>query len=189
MMLKCSMRILVICALLSSAAVVACAQASQSVAEQANIALLKQSWRKFRHDISFRGFPPNPNNPFDVARPHIPDIITEYVYNVRVRNTGAQTIKIIGWDYVFVDPTNGTEVGRHHFQNEVRIRPNKQSALEGYTPSPPSKIVTVSALQHNAKNPFAERVEITCIAYKDGSVWRASMSDETACQPQRRRMR
>lgn len=189
MMLKYSMRILVVCVLLLSAAVVASAQASQSVAEQANIAMLKHNWRRFRHDLSFRGFPPNPDNPFDVARPHIPDIVTEYVYNVTVRNTSAKAIKIIGWDYVFVDPTNGMELGRHHFQNEIRIRPNKQSALEGYTPAPPSKIVTVSALQHNAKNPFAERVEITCITYKDGSVWRASGSDDTACQPQRRRVR
>jgi len=185
-MMKHRLRGLIVCACLLFAAVVASAQSSQSVAGQADVAPLKQSWRKFRHDISFAGFPPTPNNPFDIARPHIPDIITEYIYNATVRNAGARTIKAIGWDYVFVDPANGQEVGRHHFQNVVSIHPNKKSELEGYTSSPPSKIVTVEALQRNAKNPFAERVEITCLVYKDGSIWLASGADDSACQPQRR---
>lgn len=97
-----------------------------------------------------------------------------YRYKILVRNNGAKTIKLIDWDYVFLDPETQAEVERHLFTSEEKIRPGKEKELSVLTLAAPTKIVKSNALNKGYKDkpsPFVERIVLARIEYEDGSVW------------------
>jgi hypothetical protein len=114
--------------------------------------------------------------------PHAPILVTEYVYTLKLKNVGTKTIREVGWDYIFTDPTTQQELGRHHFQSEVKMAKGAQTTAVHSSPSPPTRVVTQSALKKNARNPFTERILITCLRYDGGSVWIADPSKGKDCQ-------
>jgi len=94
-----------------------------------------------------------------------------YRYKVSLKNTGAKTIKVIDWDYVFLDPETKNEIARHQFTSEEKIHPGKNKQLEVFILSPPTKTVSAKALDKKERTFFDERVEVARIEYSDGSVW------------------
>ncbi|HEX6728519.1 MAG TPA: hypothetical protein VF074_00835, partial [Pyrinomonadaceae bacterium] len=46
-----------------------------------------------------------------------------YVYEVKLRNTGAQGIRKVTWEYVFFEPGTETELGRRRFISKVNLSP------------------------------------------------------------------
>ncbi|MCS6805684.1 MAG: hypothetical protein RMM98_14330 [Acidobacteriota bacterium] len=97
-----------------------------------------------------------------------PPLRYAYRYRCTVQNTGTKTIKLIDWDYVFLDPETQAEVGRHQFTSEEKIGPGKKKDLEVFIKSPPGRIV--SANVYNSEG-LHERVVIVRVEYTDGSVW------------------
>ena len=94
-----------------------------------------------------------------------------YRYKLHVRNIGAKTIKLIDWDYVFLKTTDGSEIARHQFTSEEKIKPGSEKELSVFTLSPPSRAVSASALGKNGQPPFNEKVVVVRVVYTDGSVW------------------
>jgi hypothetical protein len=95
----------------------------------------------------------------------------EYVYEVKVSNTGAKAVRTLVWEYVLFDSDKGSEVGRHRFQSEARVAPGKSQTLVGRTSSPPSSVVDVKKTDKQMRGQYSESVVIRRIEYADGSVW------------------
>lgn len=94
-----------------------------------------------------------------------------YRYKVSVRNTGPKTIKAVDWDYIFFEPGTQTEVGRHQFTSEEKIRPGKNAELDMMILSPPTQTISAEALGKGKGAHFDEAVVLMRIEYADGSVW------------------
>jgi hypothetical protein len=94
-----------------------------------------------------------------------------YRYKVSVRNSGAKTIKAVDWDYIFFEPGTLTEIGRHQFTSEEKIRPGKNAELDMMILAPPTQTVSAEALSKGKGPHFDERVVLMRIEYSDGSAW------------------
>src|SRR6266566_5431908 len=172
---------------------------------QQDVLVIDHSWRSYRRDVSVKGVPegpssqtpiPNPtprtdnqpasisgsNQGLSIPPPHPPILVTEYAYTLKLRNVGTKTVRGVGWDYIFIDPTSQQELGRHNFQSLVKIGKGSQSTVIHSSTSPPTRIVSESALHRNSRNPFTEQILITCLKYNDGTVWIADPSRQHDCQ-------
>jgi hypothetical protein len=94
-----------------------------------------------------------------------------YRYQVKLRNNGGKAIKSIDWDYLFIDPTNQSEVARHQFTSDETIKPGKSKEVSVLYLTPPVKTISAKMLGKKNPLPFDERVVIVRIQYSDGSVW------------------
>jgi hypothetical protein len=178
------MKILNILLIALAAATCAYAQTSSNGQSQQGILILKYNWDEYRRPRSLNLFPQasTANDSLSIPNSHVPDMVTEYAYKLTIKNVGAKTIEAVGWDYVFVDPITHKEMARHHFWNKEKIEPGDKSSLTGISISAPGKVVTVSALERDARNPYAEQIVISCIRYTDGSFWQKEPSDKNSCQ-------
>ena len=120
----------------------------------------RESAAKLVEDARYSKAPANAERPRD-----------GYRYKVRVRNDGPKTIKLVDWDYVFLEPADGSEIARHQFTSEEKIKPGKEKELSVFTLSPPSRAVSASALGKKGPSPFNEKVVVVRVVYTDGSVW------------------
>jgi hypothetical protein len=94
-----------------------------------------------------------------------------YRYEVEIRNTGAKTIKLIDWDYIFLDPDTLKEVARHQFTSDDTVKPGKSKKISVFYLHPPVKTVSVKMLSKKNMAKFKEQVVLMRIQYSDGSVW------------------
>lgn len=93
-----------------------------------------------------------------------------YRYKVLVSNAGPKTVRLIDWDYVFLDPTTRQEVSRRQFTSEEKVRPGKDKELEVFILSPPFLTVNAKA-PRTGETPFVEQVLLMRVEYSDGTVW------------------
>ena len=95
----------------------------------------------------------------------------EYVYRVKVANTGLKKIRGLVWEYVFVDESTGKEVGRHQFTSKVSISPGSSKRVFGHSIVPPTSSIDAQKAGQEPEGQHSERVLITKIYYDDDSVW------------------
>ena len=88
-----------------------------------------------------------------------------------MRNTGEKTIKLVDWDYIFLDPATQNEVTRYQFTSEEKIRPGKEAELDVFILSPPVRVVNARAMEKDEQVSSNERIEMVRIEYSDGTVW------------------
>ncbi|MCA1814821.1 MAG: hypothetical protein LC746_00150 [Acidobacteria bacterium] len=91
-----------------------------------------------------------------------------YEYRARVRNTGANVVTLVGWDYVFLDHEGRREIARHHFETRARIKPGAERQLKVFTTEPPTRLLDASAPDRAP----VERVVVTRVEYEGDRVWR-----------------
>ncbi len=103
---------------------------------------------------------------------------TFYVYSMRIKNTGTKTIEGVFWEYVFNDPTNGAELGRHQFQSYEKVAANKFANFRSELRSPAIRVVSASN-QKNLKP--IEKSIIQCVLYSDDTTWRNPNAPFDAC--------
>ena len=103
-----------------------------------------------------------------------------YVYSMKFRNLGNKEIEGIAWDYVFIDPNGGPELGRHQFLSYVKTEPNKVVTLKGQMRSPPLSIVSASATDKQLKP--IERASIQCVWFADETFWRNPTGRKGVCE-------
>lgn len=94
-----------------------------------------------------------------------------YLYQARVRNSGAKKIMAVKWEYVFTDALDQSVLARHRFYTKFKIKPGKEKTLGGFAIAPPTKVINARAVANNPDQPFIEQVNITRIEYADGSAW------------------
>lgn len=94
-----------------------------------------------------------------------------YRYKVLLTNTGSKTIKLVDWDYVFIDPSTHEVVSRHQFTSQESIKPGKSKEVSVLYLTPPVKTVSAGTLTKKEPMPFTEQVVIARIEFSDGSFW------------------
>lgn len=94
-----------------------------------------------------------------------------YVYRVKIINTGVKKIRGIVWEYLLIDRTTGTEVGRHRFVSKVSVSPGKSATLRGRSTLPSASSVDASEAGEAPEGQHSEQVTIKTILYTDKSVW------------------
>jgi hypothetical protein len=96
----------------------------------------------------------------------------QYVYEVKINNTGSKTIRKIVWEYEVIDPDTQHVVGSHRFTSMVRLHPGKTAELAGRTLFPPSTVVNAKKATEVVPGQYSEQIVIHLITYDDKSVWR-----------------
>ena len=94
-----------------------------------------------------------------------------FVYKTSIRNDGTKTIKSIDWDYVFYEAGSRTEMGRRQFTSSEKIQPGKTKELKFFIKGPPTRTISVNALNKNERVNLGEEIVIVRVEYEDGSVW------------------
>lgn len=103
-----------------------------------------------------------------------------YVYSLKIRNTGAKTIKAVAWDYVFIDNSSLTEVGRHQFLSYEKVAAGRSVTFKSQLRSPPARVVQASNVRPS-KSGFAERAVVQCVLYADDSTWHNPRGTSDIC--------
>lgn len=102
----------------------------------------------------------------------------QFVYQVKVRNTGEKQIAALDWEYIFINPETKKIVGHHSFHALVRIQPRQSKTLSEISVSPPTDVINVQMLAKNPEYQFIEQIVVNSIIFLDGSVWiRSKQSD------------
>ena len=94
-----------------------------------------------------------------------------FMYRASMKNLSTKQIKEIDWDYIFLDAGTGEELGRRQFTSVQNIAPGKQKDLTFTLPTPPTRRVSVYALDKKERLGLTEKVIIVRVTYADGSVW------------------
>ena len=94
-----------------------------------------------------------------------------YRYRISVKNGGQKAIKLIDWDYVFLDPATQAEIERHQFTSEEKVGAGKEKELSVFKLAPPTRTVSARASGRKDAPPFVERIVLVRVEYADGSVW------------------
>jgi hypothetical protein len=94
-----------------------------------------------------------------------------FMYRATVRNASNKTIASIDWDFVFVDKSTNTELGRQQFTSEEKIGPGKSKELLVAITKPPTQTISVTALNKNEGDSLLGRVTVIRVEYADGTSW------------------
>ena len=94
-----------------------------------------------------------------------------FVYKATIKNDGDKIIKAIDWDYIFLDRGTENEVGRQQFTSEEKISPGKTKELVVTISKPPTKTISLTALNDNERGTLDGRVILVRIDYADGTSW------------------
>lgn len=99
-----------------------------------------------------------------------------FLYRASVKNTSAKAIEEIDWDYVFFDAATGEELDRRQFTSVQNIGPSKSKELSFTLTTPPTKRISVHALDKKERFGIGEQVVIVRVKHADGSEWRLPAS-------------
>ena len=92
-------------------------------------------------------------------------------YKVSVKNSGTKTIKSIDWDYIFFERDSQTEIGRLQFTSDEGVGPGKTKELNVLVRRPPTRTISVMALNKDERKTLSDQVVVVRVEYTDGSVW------------------
>jgi hypothetical protein len=96
-----------------------------------------------------------------------------FIYKAKIKNTHTETITQIDWDHVFYERDTQNEVGRQEFTSDEQIPPGKTKELIVTVTSPPTRTVSVTALNLEERERFTEKIVLLRVKYADGRVWQA----------------
>jgi hypothetical protein len=96
---------------------------------------------------------------------------TGYVYEFKVMNTGAKTIRKLVWEHVFIDLRTQQKIGRRQYKSKMKIRPGMTANLVARSDLPPIGTLDVTQVNNNPQDQSSGQMVIQRIEYTDGSVW------------------
>ena len=94
-----------------------------------------------------------------------------FIYKATIKNAGSKAIKSIDWDYVFLEHGTENEVGRQQFTSEEKVSPGKTKELVVTINKPPTKTISLTALNDNERGSLDGRIILVRIDYADGTSW------------------
>jgi hypothetical protein len=117
--------------------------------------------------------PTEPRMPAAGSKPVTPawQMWIAYTYEAKVQNVGAKTIKLIDWEYQFLDPHTQQVQEQRKIRSWLTLAPGKTKVLSRRSTRKPTAIVEAGQLNRKYRDQFTERVVITRILYADGTVW------------------
>ena len=93
----------------------------------------------------------------------------DYVYEVTVRNDGSKDISSVTWEYVFLAPDSGQEVGRRRYTSKLPISRGKTRTLTVHSAIPPTGTIDVSETSAKTRQNYTEKIVIVSVEFADGS--------------------
>lgn len=117
--------------------------------------------------------PTEPRMPNSTPKPLIAGVkpYELYVYQFKVKNTGAKKVRYITWEYQFLHPETGELMGSRHITSKVKISPGKTETVSASLMQKPTNTVSADQLGKKPKDQFEERIIIHRISYSDHSFW------------------
>ncbi len=113
-----------------------------------------------------------------------------FMYEATIKNNSTREVKAVHWDHVFLDPKNGTELGRFHFFNDRQsIGKGKTKTFQRFSGRPPSGTIDVGALSKDAGPQYNERIDIKCVLFKGDVLWQALNASSQECAALRRKIK
>jgi hypothetical protein len=100
---------------------------------------------------------------------------TIYIYELKVRNTGQQEIRILTWEYFFFEPGTTQEVGRLQFVSKVSMKPGQTRNIVVRSTEAPAGTINATKAGKNARDQYSEQIVIRKVGYADGSVWSSAL--------------
>lgn len=97
--------------------------------------------------------------------------LTTYAYQIKVHNNGAKRLKLVDWEYQFLDPNTGQLMGSRRIPSKVKIKPGETRVIQVKLFQQPTGIVNADQLDKKYRDQFTERVIIHRLEYSDGSTW------------------
>jgi len=94
-----------------------------------------------------------------------------FVYKATIKNTSTKAIKSIDWDYIFLERGTENELGRQQFTSEEKISAGKTKELVVTIIKPPTKTISLTALNSIERGTLDGRVVLVRIDYADGTSW------------------
>lgn len=94
-----------------------------------------------------------------------------FVYKATVKNTSDKAIKSIDWDYIFLERGTENELGRQQFTSDEKISAGKTKELVVTITKPPTKTISLTALNNNERGTLDGRVILVRIDFADGTSW------------------
>lgn len=94
-----------------------------------------------------------------------------FIYRAVLKNASTKHIEEIDWDYVFIDAATSEELGRHQFTSTKTIAPGRSKEVSFRVSAPPTKRISIYALDKQERSGIADQVVIVRVKYSDGSVW------------------
>jgi hypothetical protein len=94
-----------------------------------------------------------------------------FIYRASMKNTSAKEIAEIDWDYVFIDAGTGAELDRRQFTSVQKVGPGKTKDMSFMIPTPPTRRISVYALDKKERFGLNEQVVIVRVKYVDGTEW------------------
>jgi hypothetical protein len=101
-----------------------------------------------------------------------------YVYEVKIKNTGEKSIKTLTLGYVFFDLTTKQEVGRRHFVSNQGLSAGKTKNLVFRSAAPPTGTINANDSGKKSRDQYIEQVIIQSLEYADGSSWQAPLKNQ-----------
>jgi hypothetical protein len=105
-----------------------------------------------------------------------------YEYSMKIKNVDSKTIEGLAWDYLFIDPSNNTELGKHQFLSYARVRTVQSATLRAQLRSPPIRLVRATDSAANKQPKLIERSVIQCVLYADDTVWKNPHARNGVCE-------
>ena len=126
-----------------------------------------------RNDLPPPGPTAQDKTPIPALKPKIigPSRYTNYVYQIKVQNNGAKRIKLVDWEYQFLDTKTGELMGSRRIPSKTRISPGQTQVLKVRQLQQPTAVVNADQLDKEYRDQFTERVIIHRIEYSDGTTW------------------
>jgi hypothetical protein len=98
-----------------------------------------------------------------------PDV-NGFQYSATVRYNGDKTVREVFWDYIFINPSDGSEVSRHSFESAVKLKHGRVKELTAFSVKAPTSIVNASSVGADGGPQLIEKVSIRWVVYEDGSM-------------------
>lgn len=118
--------------------------------------------------------PASPKGPKAPPRdPNGPSV--QYIYEIKVLNSGEQTISRLTWDFDLIEPDTGREVGHHEFTSRKTIRTGQTAKLSQRSTLNPVSLVDASKADHRSPRQYTVQVTIRRIEYEQGPAWVGSV--------------
>lgn len=114
-----------------------------------------------------------PRMPAAGSKPVTPgwQMLRTYTYKAKVKNVGAKTIKLLDWEYQFLDPNTHEIKEQRKITSRLNLSPGKTKTLTRRSTRKPTSVVDAVQLDRKYRDQFTERVVINRVVYSDGTVW------------------
>jgi hypothetical protein len=96
--------------------------------------------------------------------------VNGYSYAANVRNESGKTVKVIFWEYRFIELARPTNVVRRQFICSVNLKNGESKELSAFSTLAPSEVIDAQSLAKSTEKLFDEKVIVNRIEFSDGTL-------------------